>query len=254
MVTPPLQLLPADHHSTRRIPRPSSAAWSTPTCLTNTVIAIPFPLTDDHTVATSLTPSITTSSNSTLIPNDVAHLSITGSGTNRVLNITPAANVSGAAPLYISVTDGGGATLLKTVIVEVRPNTNVMLIDNFDYDNSGSIINVSGGLWANHSGTAGQLQVTSGVAVIDSKAHSEDVNAPLIGAAVSDEYGHQRDLVCQLHAERHRAAMLPPDAYITHFKDNTTFDLLRTECGSRSPMRLRAITASALATAAFPAT
>ena len=190
--------------------------------LTNTVIAIPFTLTDDHTVATSLTPSIT-SSNSTLIPNDTAHLSITGSGTNRVLNITPAANVSGAAPLYISVTDGGGATLLKTVIVEVRPNTNVMLIDNFDYDNSGSIINVSGGLWATHSGTAGQLQVTNGVAVIDSKAHSEDVNAPLIGAP----YPTNMNANVTLYASYTLNVTALPDAtgaYITHFKDNTTFD------------------------------
>ena len=28
-----------------------------------------------------------------------------------------------------------------------------MLIDNFDYDNSGALIDVAGGLWATHSGT-----------------------------------------------------------------------------------------------------
>jgi hypothetical protein len=192
--------------------------------LTNTVISIPFTLTDDHTPATSLTPSIT-SSNSLLVPNDVAHLSIGGSGTNRTLNITPATGASGAAPLYISVTDGSGATLVKSVVVQVRPNTNVMLIDNFDYDNSGPIINVSGGLWATHSGVAGQLQVSGGVAVVDSKTHTEDVNAPLIGAP----YVTNQAANVTLYASYTLNVTALPDAngaYITHFKDNTTFGFL----------------------------
>jgi hypothetical protein len=192
--------------------------------LTNTVLSIPFTLTDDHTPAASLTPSIT-SSNSTLIPNDVAHLSITGSGTNRTLNITPAAGVSGAAPLYISVTDSGSATTVKTVVVQVRPNTGVMLIDNFDYDNSGPILDVSGGLWANHSGTQRQLAVTGGVAVIDSKAHSEDVNAPLFGAP----YPTNMDANVTLYASYKLNVSALPDltgAYITHFKDNTSSGFL----------------------------
>ena len=190
--------------------------------LTNTTISIPFTLIDDHTPATSLTPSIT-SSNSLLVPNDVGHLSITGTSTNRTLNVTPAPGVSGAVPLYISVTDGGGATTLKSVVIEVRPNTDVMLIDNFDYDNSGPLIDVSGGLWANHSGTLRGLLVGNGTAIINSKGASEDVNAPLIGAPYSTNIA---DNVTLYACYTLNVTALPDatGAYITHFKDNTTFD------------------------------
>jgi hypothetical protein len=192
--------------------------------LTNTVISIPFTLTDDHTPAASLTPSIT-SSNSTLIPNDVAHLSIGGSGTNRTLNITPATDASGAAPLYITVTDGGGATLVKTVVVQVRPNTNVMLIDNFDYDTAGPIINVSGGLWANHSGTIGQMKVGSGVVTNDS-GNSEDVNAPLFGAPYVTNVANNISLYVSYTLHGYTLPTGTNGSYITHFKDNTTFGFL----------------------------
>jgi hypothetical protein len=192
--------------------------------LTNSTIAIPFTLTDDHTPAASLTPSIT-SSNSLLVPNDAGHLSITGTGTNRTLNITSAPGQSGAAPLYISVTDGGGATTLQTLVVEVRPNTDVMLIDNFDYDNSGSIVTVSGGLWATHSGGAGQMKVGSGV-VTNNSSNSEDVNAPLFGAPYVTNMANNISLYASytLHC-----VTLPNGtngSYITHFKDNTTSGFL----------------------------
>jgi hypothetical protein len=158
-----------------------------------------------------------------VVPNDVSHLSITGSGTNRTLNITPVAGQSGAVPITLSATDGSGLPGSQTFYLEVRPNTGVVLIDNFDYDTAGPIINVSGGLWQNHSGTHAQLLVGSGVATIDSKNHSEDVNAPLFGGP----YPTNVEDNVTLYASYTLHVTALPDAtgaYITHFKDNTTFD------------------------------
>ncbi len=187
--------------------------------LTNTTISIPFTVKDDHTPAASLIVSLV-SSNSLLIPNDTSHLSVTGTSTNRTLNVTPAPGVSGAAPIYISVTDGGGVTALQSVVMEVRPNTDVMLIDNFDYDNAGPLIDVSGGLWANHSGTLRGLLVGNGAAIINSKGATEDVNAPLIGGPYSTNVAAN----VTLYATYTLNVTALPDAtgaYITHFKDDT---------------------------------
>src|SRR5690348_16425183 len=47
----------------------------------------------------------------------------------------------------------------------------------FNYTN-GSLVTVSGGAWNTHSGTAGQIKVTSGHAFI-TQTNSEDVNVTL---------------------------------------------------------------------------
>src|SRR5262249_55969622 len=48
------------------------------------------------------------SSNTTLVPNDVGHLSVTGSGSTRTLNITPATDKNGTATITVTVTATNG--------------------------------------------------------------------------------------------------------------------------------------------------
>jgi len=192
--------------------------------LTNSTLVIPFTLQDDHTPSSALTVTLA-SGTSSLIPADGTHLSVTGSSTNRTLTITPVPGQSGAAPITVSSTDGDGLTGTATFVVEVRPDTNVMLIDNFNYDTPGPIINISGGLWNNHSGTHAQLQAGNGVAIIDSAHNTEDVNAPLFGAP----YPTNIEDNVTLYASYTLNVTSLPDAtgaYITHFKDNTTFGFL----------------------------
>ncbi len=192
--------------------------------LTNSTLVIPFTVTDDHTPASALTVT-PTSGTSSLIPADGTHLVVTGSGTNRTLTITPVPGQTGAAPITLSSTDGDGLTGTKTFTVEVRPTTNVVLIDNFAYDTAGSIVIESGNFWQTHSGTSGQLQVGNGVATIDGKNNSEDVNAPLFGAP----YPTNIEDNVTLYATYTLNVTALPDAtgaYITHFKDNTTFGFL----------------------------
>jgi hypothetical protein len=193
--------------------------------LTNTSLTIPFTLTDDHTPAASLSPTVS-SGNTLLVPNDLTHVSIGGSGTNRTLVITPAPGQSGAVPLVLSVTDGNGLLSTKTFYVEVRPNTDVVLIDNFDYDTAGAIIDLSGGLWQNHSGTLHQMKVGSGVVTVDNVANSEDVNAPLFGAPYVTNEANNVTLYATFTLNFTTLPAGTNGSYFAHFKDNTTFGFL----------------------------
>ncbi|HEY2953072.1 MAG TPA: immunoglobulin domain-containing protein, partial [Verrucomicrobiae bacterium] len=69
--------------------------------------AIPFTLSDDVTPATNLTVS-GSSSNLALVPN--ANIVFGGSGSNRTVTITPAANQSGTATITLCVSDGESTT------------------------------------------------------------------------------------------------------------------------------------------------
>lgn len=66
---------------------------------------------------------IATSSNTTLVPNDVAHLSVTGAGSSRTLNITPATNANtaanGTATITVTVTATNGQTAQDTFVLTV---------------------------------------------------------------------------------------------------------------------------------------
>ncbi len=55
----------------------------------------------------------------------------------------------------------------------------LLLSDSFSYSN-GPLVTVSGGVWAHHSGSAGEVMVSSG-RVFLSEANTEDVNALLAG-------------------------------------------------------------------------
>lgn len=55
-----------------------------------------------------------TSSNTTLVPNNVANLSFTGSGGSRTLQITPVASLSGATTITVTVTATNGQTATDT--------------------------------------------------------------------------------------------------------------------------------------------
>jgi hypothetical protein len=79
--------------------------------------AIGFTVSDTETVATSL--SVTrSSSNTTLVP--LANVVLGGSGTNRTVTVTPAANQSGSTTITLTVTDGNSQTDTDTFLVTVN--------------------------------------------------------------------------------------------------------------------------------------
>ncbi|WP_225411905.1 Ig-like domain-containing protein [Stigmatella hybrida] len=76
-----------------------------------------FTVGDVETAADSLTVTAT-SSNTSLVPNDPSHLVLGGSGSNRTVNVVPAASASGSTTLTLSVSDGS-ATTSTTFAVDV---------------------------------------------------------------------------------------------------------------------------------------
>ncbi|HEY1718696.1 MAG TPA: immunoglobulin domain-containing protein [Verrucomicrobiae bacterium] len=203
--------------------------------LPNGVLVIPFKLTDDKTDPNTITPAVL-SGNTTLVSNDVAHVSLGGSGTNRTLTITPVTNQLGTVPITVSANDGS-LDSSQTIFLTVRPNTNVVLIDNFDYDGSGALDLLSEGFWVDHSGTANQLLVGSGQITVDNVHNSEDVNAPLIGQP------YLTNSAAVLYSKMTIQFTTLPDAtgaYFAHFKDNTTFGFFgRVWASSNSPTTYR---------------
>jgi hypothetical protein len=79
--------------------------------------ALPFTVGDAETAASSLTVTRATS-NTTLVP--LARVVLGGSGVNRTVTVTPAANLSGTATITVVVSDGS-LTATDTFVVTVNP-------------------------------------------------------------------------------------------------------------------------------------
>jgi Carbohydrate binding domain len=82
--------------------------------------ALAFTVGDDFTAATALTVS-KASSNTTLVP--AANIVLGGSGANRTVTVTPAANQSGTATITLTVSDGVLASNDTFVLTVVDPTT-----------------------------------------------------------------------------------------------------------------------------------
>jgi len=151
--------------------------------LANTPVTIPFKVGDDNTPVSGLTYA-TNSNNNTLIPNP--NIIVNGIGTaNPSVTITPAANQLGVAVVSVTVNDNDANEPRGTtanIAVMVRPNTNVVAIDYFNYDNSGALDTVGAGFWQHLSGVYRQLQVGSGAATIDTPNNTENLQTPFLGA------------------------------------------------------------------------
>ncbi|MEN9416874.1 MAG: hypothetical protein RI988_494, partial [Pseudomonadota bacterium] len=78
-----------------------------------------FTIGDVETAAASLTVTAA-SSNTTLVPNTAANLTLGGSGADRTLRVTPAANANGSATITITVTDASGGGRLRSFALTVE--------------------------------------------------------------------------------------------------------------------------------------
>jgi hypothetical protein len=185
--------------------------------LGNITNSFAFLIGDAETPATSLTVSAT-SGNTTLVPNDAAHIFFSGTTTNRTIFVAPVTNQYGVTPITVTVNDGANNTSLSFVLV-VRPNTITLLNEGFDYDTGGSLISQSGGFWANHSGTpVGGMQVGSGVVTV-TDGNAEDVNAPLIGQPYNPT---NKQVLYSSFTLNYNSLPTEGGTYFAHFKDNTS--------------------------------
>ncbi len=88
--------------------------------------------------------------------------------------------------------------------------------DNFNSYADGPLVTVSGGIWSTHSGTAGQVDVSSGVVNL-TENESEDVNALISGQPYSTGV-----LYYGLTVNFSALPSFEVGGYFAHFKDATT--------------------------------
>ena len=159
--------------------------------LANTSITIPFKVGDDRTPDSGLTYSVA-SDNNTVIP--VGNIVVGGdtSGGNPTLTITPATNQLGNALISVTVSDNDAQEPRSTtanMAVIVRPNTNVVAIDYFNYDSSGALDTIAAGYWQHLSGIVKQMQAGSGVVTVNTLGNTENLQAQLLGSPYKTNSG-----------------------------------------------------------------
>lgn len=161
--------------------------------LVNTALAIPFMVGSLSNSVSQFTYS-GSSGNNTVVPsaNIVVTTNSPGTPTNPVVTITPAVNQLGVATISVAVNDNNSQdpkTTTATFPFMVRPNTNVVGLDFFNYDSSGALDTISDGYWQHLSGNFGQMQVSSspsgGSVVVDTLNNTENLQSPLLGAPYS---------------------------------------------------------------------
>lgn len=103
-------------------------------------------------------------------------------------------------------------TVLALAIVGASATT--LFSDNFSYSD-GSLITVSGGIWATHSGTAGEVDVQSGKVNL-TQSEGEDVSALLSGGPYTSGSLYYSLLI------DYSVFPTGPGGYFAHFKDTGT--------------------------------
>jgi hypothetical protein len=176
-------------------PAPTNTLTSIPltNTLVNTALPIAFRVGSQSNSVHQFTYTVS-SANNTVVPsaNIVVNTNAPANPTNPIVTITPANNQLGDSVISIGVNDnnlGDPKTTTATIPFMVRPNTNVIMIDYFNYDSSGALDVVNGGLWQHLSGNFHQLTVNSSAAggsvTLDTLNNTENLDAGLIGAPYS---------------------------------------------------------------------
>jgi hypothetical protein len=201
--------------------------------LANTSLTIPFNVGSGRNPNTNLTVTVT-SDNNTVIPvgnisiggatnggvvNNAGNFGVTNTTGNLTVTLTPAQEQVGNALISVTVSDNDpveprSTTAIMAVIV--RPNANILAIDYFNYDNSGSLDTIASGYWQHLSGINGQLQAGNGVATISS-GNTENLEAPLVGAPYRTNSGAVLYSSCTINVN-----VLPTaSTYFLDFNDGT---------------------------------
>ena len=149
--------------------------------LVNVPLSIPFIAGSARDGTNTLTYTVS-SDNNTVIP--AGNITVTSLTTGKpTLIVTPAADQVGNSVITVTILDNDlvePRQTKATIDYTVLPNTNILAIDYFNYDNSGSLDSVAPNYWQHLSGVIGQLQVENGVAVLDSVDNTENLIAPLL--------------------------------------------------------------------------
>ncbi len=150
------------------------------------------------------------SSNDALVPD--ANIVISGSGSNRLVTITPVSDQTGVVAITVIVNDGTGEAS-TTFDLSVSPDLGLDFCETFDYPD-GPLVNASGSTWTAHSGNTGETQVASSQLHLTG-AQGEDVSRFLNHAPYAGNSG-----AILYFAFDVRFTELPhAEAYFTHLRD-----------------------------------
>ncbi len=161
--------------------------------LANTPLSIPFKVGSSLDSVHQFTYS-GSSGNNTIVPsaNIVISTNSPANATNPIVTITPASNQLGVAVVSVTINDNNTSEPKSSTAsfpLMVRPNTNILTLDFFNYDNSGSLDTVSGGFWQHLSGVFNQVQVSSspsgGSVTIDTAGNTENIQTSLLSGPYS---------------------------------------------------------------------
>jgi hypothetical protein len=165
-------------------------------------------------VGSDITSVVASSSDQSLVPD--GNISLTSSGNNYTVVVTPTAGASGVAVITITVTDVNSFIGKVSFPVEVVPSTSVLLNDNFKYGLSTPLVSGSANFWASHSGTLNDLGVLNNQAIL-TFAKTEDVDTRLIGAPYMTNSG-----VTLYSKFTVNFSALPNGNYFAHYMDTNT--------------------------------
>ncbi len=154
--------------------------------LANKALTIPF-MVGSQSNATSQLTYETNSDNNTVLP--ATNIVITGQGTaNPSVTFGPGSNELGVALVSVTVNDNNLSDpkfTTATIPFMVRPNTNVLFVDYFNYDQSGPLDEI-GAFWTHLSGTFHFMTLnsspTGGSVLVDTANNTENLEVPLLGA------------------------------------------------------------------------
>ncbi len=158
--------------------------------LANKALTVPFVVGSARDPYASLTYSVASDNNQVIPAANIVIGGNTNTG-NLTLTVTPATNQVGNAVISVTVNDNDSSEPRSTtahIAVSVRPNTNVVALDYFNYDNSGALDSIAAGYWQHLSGIVGQMQAGNGVGTV-SDLNTENLQTALLAGPYKTNTG-----------------------------------------------------------------
>jgi hypothetical protein len=162
---------------------PSISSLGPTNTLVNTAVTVPFTVGDVETPATSL---VVTGQVAAYSLNILSNLTFGGTESNRTVTVEPMPGADGVGVVNLSVTDSNNATVNTSFAVMVRPASNVVFIEHFDYVANKKLFDYSAGLWVRRNSSAQDVNLMTApndlAGYVRPKAGADDGAARLVGA------------------------------------------------------------------------
>jgi hypothetical protein len=169
-------VMPLDYPPTISNPGPTNT-------LVNTPVTLPFTVGDVETPANSLTVTGVVAAYSI---NILSNLTFGGTGSNRTVTVEPMPGADGVGVVTLSVTDSNNNTVSRSFSVMVRPASNVVFIEHFDYAANVKLFDYAAGLWVRRNSSAQNVNLMTApdalAGYVRPKSNADDGAARLAGA------------------------------------------------------------------------